>query len=454
MPLNRVIYLPIQIKKRAFVAKLLLAYLSLQYGYKVVIGKRHSVKKIALNNCDGIFLEKDFFGKKSEYFEMFKNRDMIFYGLDDEGLVFHDDEEYIDRRVDLESIKHMKRVFAWGKRHEKILKEFIGENSSDKVILAGNPRVDLLGDIIKYVYHKEIYNIKKSCGNFVIFNSFFALANGIRPIESQLRRLKKMKKNISQEMLDYWYGFYKHQKNLFDEIKDELLGLAEDNSLNIVIRPHPNEKAKTWQKIFKDHENVTITKDYDIFPWIYCADVVMHNSSSTGVESYLLGKNVIALKPVSDDNFDLDLPNSLSVVIKDGKTLKKTIYEMLNNTFYEDESVKEKKREIMNYHIYFSDKLACENILDEFNKNEFSQNMLQVKKDYLNLFAGVFLKVLAFIDRKISLNLKNPSIINDFPPTSKREVIRYLKNMDEYFGYNFKFKVTTVASSCFLVEKV
>lgn len=454
MSANRVIYLPIQIKKRAFVAKLLLAYLSLKYGYKVVIGKRHSVKRIALSNCDGIFLEKDFFGKKGEYFEMFKNRDMIFYGLDDEGLVFHDDEEYINRRVDYESLKYMKCVFAWGKRHERILKEFLGENESDKVVLAGNPRVDLLGEVLKYAYKEEIADIKKRCGNFIIFNSFFALANGIRPIESQLKRLKKMKKNISQEMLDYWYGFYKHQKKLFDKIKDELLELAEDSSLNIVIRPHPNEREKTWNKIFKGYSNVTITKDYDIFPWIYCADVIMHNSSSTGVESYLLGKNVIALKPVSDDEFDLELPNSLSVVIKDGKTLKKTIYEMLNNTFYEDESVKEKKREIMKYHIYFNDRLACENILDEFNKNEFSENMLPVKKDYLNLFSGGLLKVLAFIDKKISLNLKNPSIINDFPPTSKSEVIRYLKNIDEYFGYNFKFKVTTVASSCFLVEKV
>jgi len=436
------------------VAKLLLAYLSLQYGYKVVIGKRHSVKKIALNNCDGVFLEKDFFGKKSEYFEMFKNRDMIFYGLDDEGLVFHDDEEYINRRVDYESLKYMKRVFAWGKRHERILKEFLGENESDKVVLAGNPRVDLLGEVLKYAYKEEIADIKKRCGNFIIFNSFFALANGIRPIESQLRRLKKMKKNISQEMLDYWYGFYKHQKKLFDKIKDELLELAEDSSLNIVIRPHPNEREKTWYKIFKGYSNVTITKDYDIFPWIYCADVIMHNSSSTGVESYLLGKNVIALKPVSNDEFDLELPNSLSVVIKDGKTLKKTIYEMLNNTFNEDESVREKKREIMEHHIYFNDRLACENILYEFNKNEFSEGMLPVKKDYLNLFSGVLLKVLAFIDKKISLNLKNPSIINDFPPTCKNEVIRYLENIDEYFGYNFKFKVTTVASSCFLVEKV
>jgi len=42
---NKVIYLPVQIKKRAFVAKLLLGYLSLKDNYCFVIGKRHSVKE-------------------------------------------------------------------------------------------------------------------------------------------------------------------------------------------------------------------------------------------------------------------------------------------------------------------------------------------------------------------------------------------------------------------------
>jgi len=94
---NKVIYLPVQIKKRAFVAKLLLGYLSLKDNYCFVIGKRHSVKRIALYGPDGIYLEKDFFGKKGEYFNKFQHRDMKFYGLDDEGLVFHDDNEYVNR---------------------------------------------------------------------------------------------------------------------------------------------------------------------------------------------------------------------------------------------------------------------------------------------------------------------------------------------------------------------
>jgi len=82
---------------------------------------------------------------------------------------------------------------------------------------------------------------------------------------------------------------------------------------------------------------VSITKDYDIFPWIYCADVVIHNSSSTGLESYVTGKNVIAYKPVNSEEFDLELPNSVSVVVDNVDMLKRTIYGMLNKTFQEDE---------------------------------------------------------------------------------------------------------------------
>jgi len=178
MALTKVLYLPIQIKKRAFVAKLLLGYLSLKHDYCFVIGKRHSVKRVALNGPDGIFLEKDFFGKKSEYFEKFTGRDMKFYGLDDEGLVFHDDEEYINRRVDYDSLRYMEKVFAWGKRHAGILENFLGEKEAGKVVIAGNPRIDIVRGIGKYAYKKEIDDIQKRYGRFIIFNSFLPLQMG------------------------------------------------------------------------------------------------------------------------------------------------------------------------------------------------------------------------------------------------------------------------------------
>jgi surface carbohydrate biosynthesis protein len=452
--MNKIIYLPVQIKKRAFIAKLLLGYLSLQYDYSFVVGKRHSVKKIAFNGPDGIYLEKDFFGKKSEYFEKFKDRDMKFYGLDDEGLVFHDDNEYINRRVDLESLKYMEKIFAWGERQANILKNFIVPKDDINIILAGNPRIDILKGVGKSIYSKEIELIQNKFNKYILFNSFFALANGIKPFDLQVKRLKKMKKNKSEEIIGYWFNFYEYQKKLFILIKEALFKIAEDDSLNLIIRPHPNEKENTWINAFRNFKNVKVTKDYDIFPWIYCADIVIHNSCTTGIEAYLLEKNVIAYKPVVSTEFDLELPNILSTEVNDINALKTVIHKMLQNNYHEDNKVIENKRNVIKYNLLFSNKLSSEIIIEEFNRNPVYDNVKAVKKDYLDLTANIFLKILNYINNIINIPLKNPHIINDFPPTSTNEVSYYLERMNEYFKFNFKFAVTELAASCFLVRKI
>lgn len=452
--INKIIYLPVQIKQRAFLAKLLLGYLSLQHDYSFVIGRRKSVKQIALKGPDGIYLEKDFFGKKSEYFEKFKERNMIFYGLDDEGLVFQNDQEYLNRRVDYESIKYMKKVFTWGERQANILKNFLIDRKEDKkVIIAGNPRIDLLSEIGRNIYKNEIKYINNHYGKFILFNSFFALANGIKPIESQLKRLKRMKKNISEDILQYWLNFYNYQKELFSLIVKALQLLATDISTNLVIRPHPNEKITTWKKLFKDYKNVKVIKRYDIFPWIYCADAVIHNSCTTGIEAYLLGKKVIAYKPVTSENFELKLPNSLSIEVNNINSLKDIITKIIQNKYKETPDEIKKKRNILNYNLYTGKKLSSELLLEEFNKNIFNKNKCIVKKDYSGLIVSQFLKYLHFINNIFKLPIKNPHIINDFPPTSVKEVRRYIDNLNEYFKLNFNIKIKQVSASCFYVYK-
>jgi surface carbohydrate biosynthesis protein len=447
--IKKVIYLPVQIKKRAFVAKLLLGYLSLKDHYCFIIGKRHSVKKIALHGPAGVFLEKDFFGKKGEYFNKFKNRDMKFYGLDDEGLVFHDNNEYLNRRVDYNNLKYLERVFAWGTRQANILNNFLGPNEGKKVVIVGNPRIDLLSGIGVHIYHKQIDCINKNYGNFILFNSFFALANGIKSIDELVDRLKRLKNNISDDIINYWYGFYEYQKQLFELIKDALKILAEKKQINIVIRPHPNEKIATWNKIFKNYKNVIVNKEFDIFPWIYTAKAIIHNSCTTGVEAYLLGKKVIAYQPVVNERFDLDLPNSLSIKITHIGGLKDIIEKIINNDYEENKDDLIEKERIMRHHIHLDKQLSSELILKEFNKNNYSKDIPTFKRDYFDLASGI---VLNAIDRIYKVLKKDSRINNDFPYTKKNEIKDYLNLLNNYFGYNIKFKIKQLASSCFLVS--
>ena len=50
----------------------------------------------------------------------------------------------------------------------------------------------------------------------------------------------------------------------------------------------------------------------DVVPWLSGADAVIHNSCTTGLQAYLLGKPVISYMPVAFDKYDQYLPNALS----------------------------------------------------------------------------------------------------------------------------------------------
>ena len=50
-----------------------------------------------------------------------------------------------------------------------------------------------------------------------------------------------------------------------------------------------------------------------VLPWILASDVLIHNSCTTGLEAYLLGRPVVAYCPVTSEVFDSVLPNAVSI---------------------------------------------------------------------------------------------------------------------------------------------
>jgi lipid A disaccharide synthetase len=80
----------------------------------------------------------------------------------------------------------------------------------------------------------------------------------------------------------------------------------------IVIRPHPSESKETWKEATAGCSNIHVVYEGNIVPWLLAAQTVIHNSCTTGLESYILGVPVIAYRPMTSDRFDRKLPNSLS----------------------------------------------------------------------------------------------------------------------------------------------
>ena len=81
---------------------------------------------------------------------------------------------------------------------------------------------------------------------------------------------------------------------------------------HFVVRPHPSEDHEAWRRETHGLENVTVAFDGSVIPWIAGADALVHNSCTTGVEAYLLGKPAIAFRPATDDVLDSHLPHAVS----------------------------------------------------------------------------------------------------------------------------------------------
>ena len=87
----------------------------------------------------------------------------------------------------------------------------------------------------------------------------------------------KKKKSNKTKMSDYRF-FKNYLKMIFYVSKN-------NQNLNFVIRPHPNENINDWRQSIKKCQKMFVDKNYDVTPWIYVSKYVIHNSSAVGMQT-------------------------------------------------------------------------------------------------------------------------------------------------------------------------
>ena len=153
------LFLPVEIKKREFDAKLLLAFFALEKGMEVYIGRQPEILK------GMIFLIDQFFEKGLTILNLKQIRYLDNLGHNvvatcEEGLIYNDDEFYLKRRISKEALDLVEIFFAWGSKQAKLIKNYSYKNKN-KIIDSGNPRIDLLKKKILKLKYDESIEIKK-----------------------------------------------------------------------------------------------------------------------------------------------------------------------------------------------------------------------------------------------------------------------------------------------------
>lgn len=293
--------LPIETKVRELNGKLWLAsHLALR-GYQVIIGELTNLKENLDRIKPHIYIGDSALYKKSreDLYRRLKKANVAVAVHDTEGGIIYS-HEYYSNRLSNRILRYVDCFLAWGEETAKIFQETV---NNKKVMLAtvGNPAFDLLYKRHRSFFGEEQKKIIKRFKKFVLINTHFGFYNHYN------------REKYVNPKRDKFPGLYEFKKQLFNHFVDAIKTLSQANiNINFVIRPHPSENFFIYKDIFESTKNVFIEHEFSVHPWALAAKLIIHNGCTTGVESALLERPVISFRPITNEKWDVALPNFVS----------------------------------------------------------------------------------------------------------------------------------------------
>ncbi|MFQ3544295.1 hypothetical protein Q7A53_09410 [Halobacillus rhizosphaerae] len=290
------LYLPIEVKVRELDAKLLLSYYALREGYRVVLGEHQMVELAANTLPKGIFFSKGYtHGYRQRVITNAHAAGHKIVELDEEGFLVSDQKKYMRDRMKADMLELVSQEYCWGDYQKDIIIQK-RPNRKNMCYVTGSPRLDLLKPKFQYLFKEEVNRLKGKFGTFILINTRFTSYN----------YMKGKKENTDAVTV--------YMKKLYESFLQLIHTMAvRYPDVNIVIRPHPGENSKSYQKEFTSYPKVHVLHQGNIINWLAAAKVVIHNGCTSSIEAFLLGKSTISYLPIVSKEFDVELANQLGI---------------------------------------------------------------------------------------------------------------------------------------------
>ena len=303
--------LPIETKVRELDGKVLLAAAAAERGWSVILGHKDTLVEDSAG-INGIALEKDGHIGNHRITRFIEAGKQVCV-LDEEGLVYHNSQDYYRRRLNPENYQKMDRIFMWGGIQCRDFLEHIQVPES-KLVLTGNPRFDLLRPELRQYFAAEAARLKDKYGSFILVNTNFGESSHYMGTDWLINKHRESgfianAQDEAEEM-----AFIRYQSKIADSFRVMIpIVSARYPDCKIIIRPHPSEDHYRWISWAKNLKNVSVIHEGDVNPWLLAAELSIHNSCMTGIQGFLLDKPVITYMPIQSDQFDFYLPNAVSI---------------------------------------------------------------------------------------------------------------------------------------------
>ena len=309
-PLKHLI-LPVETAARELDAKLLLSLHAVDCGMTVTLGNKALLNLSVHALAPGVYLSHNFDRGRERIIRIARQLGHRVVAWDEEGLVWLNGEVYRRRRVSRAAAAHLDTIFAWGEEHAEALEPSIA-GLPVQLVLAGNPRADLLRPELRALYSTRAAELKAELGDFILINSNFgwinhALAGRGAGVDGQDLEALAGRSKFPLPYLRHRYALYR----AFIEALPEIARAFP--SRRIVVRPHPSESDAGWRKASDGLNNVVVRYDSDLVPWLLAAGHIVHNGCTTAVETAMLGRAAVSFQPLVDPENELRQPAAVSV---------------------------------------------------------------------------------------------------------------------------------------------
>ena len=293
------LFLPVEIKKREFDAKLLLAFFALEKGMEVYIGRQPEILKGMIFFNRSIFFEKGLTILNLKQIKYLDNLGHNVVATCEEGLIYNDDEFYLKRRISKKALDLVEIFFAWGSKQAKLIKNYSYENIN-KIIASGNPRIDLLEKNLLKVKYDESKKIKNKYKKIILINSNFSIYNNKNGKNFYLEEMIWARGDVDVSHEKQCREYYNYQMHNFFSYIDLIKNLVRDfKDFKIIVRPHPSENILEWKRICsKISDRVLVTNEQNFIAWSMASKYIIQCRCMTGLESFMISKkNVINYEP-------------------------------------------------------------------------------------------------------------------------------------------------------------
>ncbi len=311
MAINTIL-LPIETKAREFSAKLLASCFLAEAGFRIHLGGHLALHERINALPRGIYIEKAIHNGNLHDVVMQRARGNRVAAWCEEGLTIYNQDFYRNRRVSVPLLRHLDVFFAWGGLQAETIRSKAPE-FADRLVLAGNPRLDILRAPFRAYLEPEAQRLREQHGRFILINTNFLHYNNYYGTDYYLNKKELAPDEQNEEHLNYLRELWAYSKGNFERYVPMVETLCKAFPQHtVIVRPHPSENHAIWREKTAHLANARILFEGSALPWIQASEVMIHNNCTTSVEGFMLQKPVVSYRPNQVEAYAQPLTRAVS----------------------------------------------------------------------------------------------------------------------------------------------